>query len=149
MYKTTEFVHLTVKTICATFIVICMLAGFYSIGPRLETEWWPVVSKLKIVSMEPGDPGWTKIRVTFTKLRDCEYVGLAWYVGQRPNNFERVAVIIQRDPKDVGSPNRPLGTQRSGPWLIAVDSKEFSRATFAQLQHRCHPFWITTTDFYP
>jgi len=138
-----------VKTICGTFIALCMIAAFYSLGPRLETEFMPVVGKLKITSMEPWKPGWTLIRVNFKKLRDCEYVGLAWYAGQRPDNFERVAVVVQRDPADTGSPNRPLGTQRAGPWLIAVDSKEFTRGTFAQLQHRCHPFWISTTDFWP
>jgi len=147
--RTTELFHTGVKAVCATFIAICMIAAFYSLGPRLETEWWPVVGKLKINSMETPRPGWTLIRVNFEKLRDCEYVGLSWYVGQRPDNFERIAVSVQRDPEDTGSPNRPLGLQRAGPWLVAVDTKEFTRGTFAQLQHRCHPFWISTTDFYP
>lgn len=149
MSKTFSLIYAIVQGVCVTFVVLCMIGLFYSIGPALETKYWPVVTKLKIESVEPQIDGWVKIRVSFTKIRDCEYAGLGWYKGQRPDDFERVAVIIQRDPKDTGSPNRPLGKQRSGPWLIAVNKEELKYQSFAQLWHRCHPFWTTVTEFYP
>ena len=144
-----SYFYVVIKTICITFIVLCMIGLFYSLGPALETTYWPVVSKLKIESVETLPDGWVKIRVKFTKLRDCEYMSLAWYKGVRPDDFERVGVIVQRDPKDNGSPNRPLGTQHAGPWLIAVNEDELRYQSFAQLWHRCHPFWTTVTEFYP
>ncbi|HEY9155593.1 MAG TPA: hypothetical protein VIM69_10700 [Opitutaceae bacterium] len=137
------------QVVCATIIVLCTVGGFYSLGPALETTYWPVVSKLQIEKTEWQPDGWVKLRVRFKKLRDCEYVNLAWYKGNRPDDFERVAVIVQRDPKDTGSPNRPLGTQRAGPWLVAVTEEELKYQSFAQLWHRCHPFWTTVTEFYP
>lgn len=149
MFKLSGFLALFVKTICATVIVISLLGGFYSLGPKLETARWPVVSKLKILKVEETPEHWTKIQVSFTKLRDCEYLGVSWYLGARTNMFERVAVVLQRDPPDVGSPNRPLGTQRAGPWLIAINEHDFYNRSFALVFHRCHPFWNTITEFYP
>lgn len=149
MSRTFSIVYTSVKALCVTVIVLCTIGLFYSIGPALETTYWPVVSKVKVEQLKPGTQGWTIIRANFTKLRDCEYVGLAWFKGTRPDGFERVAVIVQRDPQDTGSPNRPVGTQRAGPWLIAVTPEEFKYQSFAQLWHRCHPFWTTVTEFYP
>lgn len=137
------------KTMCAAVTIFCVVAAIYTAGPALETKYWPVVSKLRIISTEETPEGFIKLRVQFTKLRACEYIGLAWYVGERPDNFERVAVSVMRDPHDVGSPNRPLGTQKAGPWIVAISSADFYSNSFAQLQHRCHPFWTTTTEFYP
>lgn len=149
MSKTFSTVYWVVQVICATIIGLCTVGAFYSVGPALETTYWPVVSKMQIVHMEPAEEGWVKMRVSFTKLRDCEYVGLAWFKGTRPDDFERVAVMLQRDPSDTGSPTRPLGTQRAGPWRVAVTPEEFKYKSFAQLWHRCHPFWTTVTEFYP
>lgn len=149
MSKTFAFVYWVVQTICVAVIMLCTIGLFYSVGPALETTYWPVVSKLQIKNIEVDEKKWVRIQATFTKLRDCEYVGLTWFKGQRPNDFERVPVVLQRDPLDVGSPTRPLGTQRAGPWLIAVTPEEFKYQSFAQLWHRCHPFWTTVTEFYP
>ena len=101
---------------CMALTFFATLYAIWIVGPPLETRFWPVVSKLQIISMEPAPDGFTKIRAGFNKLRDCEYVGIAWFVGDRSISFERVVVALNRDPKDTGSPNRPLGYQRAGPW---------------------------------
>jgi len=147
--KLTWFAILVVKLICGVTIIVSSLIAFYTAGPGLETKYWPVVSKLQVLTEEVFDGNSVKIRVQFTKLRDCDYIGMAWYVGVRPDDFERVAVQLMREPGDAGSPNRPLGTQRSGPWILAMTQEEFRYTSFARLEHRCHPFWTSITDFYP
>jgi hypothetical protein len=134
---------------CAAIAFFATLYTIWLVGPSIETRFRPVVSKLQILSMEPTADGRTKIKAGFTKLRDCEFVGIAWFVGDRPRDFERVSVVLQRDPADNGSPDRPLGYQRAGPWIIGMPPADLKSNSFARLSHRCHAFWTTITEFYP
>lgn len=135
--------------LCAVIAFFAMVFTVYAIGPTLETRFFPVVGKLEILSIEPAENGGTEVRAAFRKIRECEYIGLAWYVGRRPDNIERVTVQLMRDPRDTSSPNRPVGYQRAGPWIIGLPPFEARNNSFARLTHRCHPFWVTTTDFFP
>ena len=134
---------------CMAVTFFATLYTIWVIGPALETKWFPVVSKLTITSLTTNDNGQATVMAEFTKLRECEYLGLAWYRGQQSGGFERVPVILMRQEGDNSSPNRPPGTQRAGPWIIGMPPDEIAGNSFAQLSHRCHPFWVTTTDFYP
>lgn len=138
-----------IKLMCAIIVFLSFVFTMYAAGPALETKYYPVVSKLDIVSLRQLPNGRTEIRASFTKLRNCEYLGLAWYVGTRPENFSRVPVILLRDQQDSSSPNRPLGRQQAGPWIVSMPESELRGRSFAQLTHRCHPFWTTVTEFYP
>jgi hypothetical protein len=138
-----------IKGFCGAIIFVMTLFTVFAAGPLIETRFWPPVSKLQILSMTATTDGRTIIRADFTKLRDCEYVGIAWYRGTRDGNFERVPVILQREPGDQSSPDRPLGRQTAGPWIIAVPLDEIRTNSFAELFHHCHPFWMTRTEFFP
>lgn len=136
-------------TACMTIAIFATLYTIWMVGPSLETRFWPVVSKLQVLSVEATPDGFTKVKAGFNKLRDCEYIRIAWYAGDRSRSFEQVPVTLQRAPGDNGSPNRPLGYQRAGPWIIGITPAELKQGSFAQLSHRCHPFWTTITEFYP
>lgn len=136
------------KAFCVTVIVIATAFTFYLVGPSVETRYFPVVGKLTIDRIEWQGPGVTRIWASFTKRRDCEYVGIAWFRGTR-DDFERVPVILHREKNDRSSPNRPTGYQHAGPWDVMVPMHEIPANSFAVLSHACHPFWNTTTDFYP
>ncbi|WP_105430240.1 hypothetical protein [Neorhizobium sp. T6_25] len=138
-----------VKMLCAVVAFFAMVFTVYAVGPAMETRFFPVVGKLDILTIEPTADGQTQIRAAFRKIRDCEYVGIAWFSGDRPGDFDRVSVQLMREPNDTSSPNRPVGYQRAGPWIIGLPVSEVRNRSFAQLTHRCHPFWTTTTDFYP
>jgi len=128
----------------------CTIFALWMIGPKVETTYFPVVSKLEILSMTAGsEPGTTVITTAFDKFRTCDYLGLAWYRGKQDTVFERVSVVLQRKTGDTSSPNRPTGRQTSGPWIIGMPIEEIKQNSFAQLFHRCHPFWTTITEFYP
>lgn len=138
------------------FVAFCAAVTFFmttytiwTVGPALETRFAPVVSKLTILSLDDDAEGEAVLSVAFTKLRDCEYLGIAWYEGNPAGGFTRVPVILQRRDGDTSSPNRPVGTQRAGPWIIGMPAADVRGNSFARLSHRCHPFWVTTTDFWP
>lgn len=134
--------------ICAAITFFAVVFIVFTVGPQLETRFWPVVSKLKILSIEEV-AGQSQLTARFTKFRNCEYIGLSWFRGRLDGNFERVRVTILRQPGDDGSPNRPPGTQTSGPWLVAIPPADLRGNSFARLSHRCHFLWLTTTDFWP
>lgn len=122
---------------------------FLTIGPWVESAVFPVVSKLVITARHDNGDGTTTIYAYFRKLRDCDFVGISWYRGRQDGEFERVPVQLIRKPGDISSPNRPVGAQRSGPWIIGVPIGEVDTNSFAELTHHCHFLWPTKTRFYP
>ena len=140
---------LIIKAFCAAVIFCATLATVWTVGPAVETRFWPAVSKLTIIAMHENDEGMAVLDAQFNKFRDCEYLGIAWFLRQDDGSFERVPVILQRREGDTSSPNRPTGTQRAGPWIIGMSTADLTSRSFARLSHRCNPFWVTTTDFYP
>ncbi|SCM80024.1 exported hypothetical protein [uncultured Pleomorphomonas sp.] len=137
------------KMCCASIIFFGMVFTVFAVGPALETLYFPVVSKLWIEDIRPTADGRTEVRASFRKLRNCEYMGISWYAGTPATTFERVAIILLRDEKDTSGPTRPVGLQRAGPWIINLPPDGVKRNSFARLYHHCHPFWVTTTDFFP
>lgn len=147
MIQLLEFI---VKTLLGSVIIGALIFSVIHLGPVVERSYFPVVSKLRIIELTPEPrTGHARVMAEFTKFRDCEYIGIAWYRGTPAIGFERVPVILQRQVGDNSSPNRPIGTQRSGPWIIGMPIHEIDGNSFAQLFHRCHPFWLSRTDFYP
>ena len=142
-------VFFAVKAACAAIVFCCTVYVVFLVGPVLETRYHPVVSKLRILSLDTDTSGMSTLQAEFRKLRDCEYLGIAWFVRDAAGSFERVPVILQRRPGDLSSPNRPTGTQRAGPWLVAIPPDTLRNLSFAVLTHKCHLFWVTTTEFFP
>ena len=142
-------ITLAVKSFSAAVIFFSTLVTIYTVGPALETRYFPVVSKLVIERMEAIDDHTTKVYAYFNKLRGCTYVGIAWFQGQRDKGFARVPLILQRQEGDTSNPNRPVGAQRSGPWIVSIPIDEVEKNSFVQLTHICLPYWPTTTEFYP
>ena len=141
---------LAFKGFCAGIMFITAVVTIYTVGPSLETRYWPAVSKLRILDLSENSEGHAVIHAEFTKLRaSCKYVGIAWFRGAPEGGFERVAVILMRPEGDTSSPNRPIGTQRAGPWIVQMPADEITGNSFARLSHSCNPFWTTITDFWP
>jgi hypothetical protein len=138
-----------VKAFCGTIGMMCAIYCFFVLGPALETRHRPVLSKLTILSVDEVTSETSMVRAEFTKLRSCEYMGIAWYRGSEANDFERVSMIPVEDPEDTSTPNRPVGTQRVGPWRLTMPAGEVRQNSFVQVFHRCHPLWTTMTKFYP
>lgn len=142
--------YVLIKTCLQVVSAIVLIFLVLTVGPKVEGRIFPVVGKLHITAMsyDPIEKR-TVLQVEFNKIRDCEYLGLAWFVRLSTDSFERVPVEIRRASTDKSSPNRPTGLQRSGPWLVNLDPETLKNRSFALLSHRCNPFWVTTTEFYP
>jgi hypothetical protein len=139
-----------VKSCLAAIIVLATIFTLWTIGPSIETARLPVVGKLEVLSVVENADHHTVIRAAFRKLRECEYIGIQWFkIEDGGQSFERVPVELLREDNDTSSPNRPVGYQKAGPWIVHVSLAEFKERSFATLTHRCHPFWSTTTNFYP
>lgn len=130
-------------TRAAAFMAICMALtpAIFSIGPHLETRFFPVVRETRILN-EERVAGGVSFYVEFRKVRQCEFQGLAWYVGA-------VRVPLDFSPTPTNAPrSRPPGDQSTGPWLVATQQNTVEGNT-AYAYHRCHPLWVTISEFYP
>jgi hypothetical protein len=115
----------------------------WTVGPMLETRLFPVYSKFKIVNIEPNPKG-LMVTVQFTKYRNCDPQGYAWYVGDFGKGFEQLN-IKARSTTTV----RPLGTQITQPFLIeGLEVKDLPMLS-AEITNRCHPLWPTLSIIYP
>ena len=113
----------------------------FTAGPLLETRFFPVVRDADITSERPVEPD-VIFTIRFGKVRQCEFIGLAWY-----QDDVRLRVDFHPDV-DVQPPaqTRPTGQQHAGPWrLRGVERLDGTRAFTL---HRCHPLWLTISHFY-
>lgn len=141
---------LMIKATSAAVIFFCTLVVIFTLGPAIETRYFPVVGKLEILRVDRIDDNTSAVYAAFRKLRNCDYLGMAWYRGKRDQDgFERVALVILRQDGDESSPNRPVGYQKSGPWKVSIPAGEIRGNSFVELFHRCWMFWPTRTEFYP
>ncbi len=129
-------------------IVVILVTAFVSF-PAIETRYFPVVEKLDIVKVDQASENRSIVYGQFNKVRQCEYIGISWFKRNSNGVLERVAVELMRRPGDSSSPNRPLGMQNAGPWVIDIPQDELRGTSVVELAHRCHPFWTTITRFYP
>ncbi len=119
------------------------------LAPWVETRYFPVVGKMQIERLEFEGLDTTAVFASFEKLRDCDYIGIAWFQGSRSGEFTRVGLQTRPKTADVSSPNRPVGRQSAGPWLVGMPLTEIRENSFVELYHYCTPLWVTTTEFYP
>lgn len=122
-------------------IAMALTPGVFTLGPVVEKRYFPVVNRVEVSDVVPMDDR-VAFHVRFLKRRQCEFISLAWYSGdmRMPIDFGPYA--------SAGGSNgtRPSGWQHAGPWaLLGVESL---RGTRAFVLHRCHPLWITISEFY-
>ncbi|MEM7490058.1 MAG: hypothetical protein AAF390_13140 [Pseudomonadota bacterium] len=112
----------------------------FAIGPLVESRAFPVTTRAEVLEETIGDEG-VSFFVRFGKRRQCEFLGLAWYDGERrlPIEFEPGAGVT-------APATRPMGGHFAGPWFLR--GMRTLAGTRAWALHRCHPLWITFTEFY-
>lgn len=138
-----------VKAFVTVVVSLCAAYLFFVIGPLAESKYFPVVGKLEIITVNDAGGGKSYITAQFTKKRDCEYIGVAWYRIMPNGVLERISMITHRQEGDTSSPNRPLGKTVAGPWEVSMPHTQVRGLSVVEVFHRCHPFWTTRTPFYP
>lgn len=123
------------------WVILITTPLFWSLGPEYEGRILPVVSNIEITEIQTDKNG-SYIFVSFDKTRQCEFIGLSWYDKFNIRHGVEFSPNLSTTPK-----TRPIGGQAAGPWLIkGLENIEGSRAVTT---HRCHPLWLTYTQFYP
>ena len=104
-----------------------------------EAKLFPVVTEFRVLEAKQHYND-TYVYVSFNKVRNCEFLGVNWYVGP-----DRLPIEFLEDAGNV-SISRPKGDQVTGPWRVGIKSLE---GTNMSVQHRCHGLWLTETHLYP
>lgn len=137
-----------VRAVLITIVCSVTVYLLYNSGQDLERRFNPVVGKLLITKMEKATDDTTRVWVQFEKLRECRPIEVYWYHGRRDGLFERVMFQVEKPLGAAHYVNRPLGVQRSGPWLVGVPIEDIAHQAFADAQHDCNPLWSTVSRFY-
>lgn len=144
-----QFMMSATKTVCAAVIFAATLYTVWLVGPTLETKFYPVVDRFDFVSVDWNDGGLSAIvTITFTKKRECEYNGVAWYQSIGVVNPAWIRVVV-RDPRGLVELSRPLGRQIVGPWHVYMPTANVRERSRVLAYHRCHAFWTTISVMYP
>ena len=121
-----------------TLLLIVALFPFYgSQFPRFDGWLFPVTGKMTFSDVRPADGGVT-VRLSYTKLRDCEYLGAS---------MDHEGVSVDFYPVDGGVPTTlATGQHVSRPWFIGSPTVDGLHLRFV---HRCNPLYTTVSDVYP
>ena len=120
-----------------------MLGLFFHVsGGRLEGLIHPVVTKGEITRTEVVGETGTRIWGHSQRLRDCNFVGLSWRLGDL--SHYSVADLIFEE----GTHVRPGGYFDFGPWVVQLTPDQLDSGSYAIVYHRCHPLWVTETFFF-
>lgn len=124
------------------FTMVLVLA-FFTVGPWIETKYFPVYSKFTIVESQQTPEGLQMV-ARFTKKRNCDPQGYGWFVG----DFGALRQVRLHTLPGY-TIHRPLGTQLTQPFVVKELTVADLANIYAEVYHRCHPLWITRTVIYP
>lgn len=122
----------------ATFVVFLPL--LFNLSHWAETTFRPVIVDPH-VTYEPLPDGGVSVKLSYTKVRDCEFLGISWYRGP-------VRLIVDDSVDKNFMPRSSLpGPVVRGPWV--VQGIEMLEGTRAAIWHKCHPLWPLYNRLYP
>jgi hypothetical protein len=118
-------------------LIVAMSPFVLPLLPQFDGRFFPVTSKVKWLDVQPADGGVTA-KMSYVKLRDCEYLG---------SSIDRDGLPIPLNPVSGQKPQTfPTGTRVSAPWFIGSSDLEGLQLRFV---HRCNPWFTTVTVAYP
>jgi hypothetical protein len=120
-------------------LVVTLMPLYGPLLPPLEGQFLPVTSKVRFVDVIEVDGG-LRTRMSYTKLRDCQILGVSMDRNGMPVEFEPV----------VGSTDslvtRGTGPQISREWFVGASKLDDVRLRWI---HRCNPLWTVVTVAFP
>lgn len=119
-----------------------VLILLHQFAGRICGAYFPVTKDVKITRVEPVGDTRSRIWGEMTIIRDCDFIGVDFFLGSL-NNSARVDLDIEERAK-----KRGLGVHSFGPWVVQLDAEQLNGRAFAIATHDCNPFWQTETVFY-
>lgn len=80
-------------------LTVPLLVMVWLIVPRAETRLYPVVTEVTVLSATDAGDGWTRLEVEADKLRDCDWRGIVWFMGQRGGRSTPVRAYFSDPPQ--------------------------------------------------
>lgn len=131
-----------------TFGLIALGAfAVLTLGPTLESKFFPVYSKFQILKIEQTADGGSNVVFRYTKLRECRPAGVRWFIGDPGGAYRQIELLSSRPPGV--RVNRPLGENTSPPYYIDVSPEVLRTQGFADIYNNCHSLWVTQSSIYP
>ncbi len=128
----------------AVIAVLLSIMAVAFVGPAVETRFFPVYSRFVVVTAEDHEGG-TLATFRFTKYRQCDARGWAWFIGE----FGAVSRQVEVKPAEGIRQDRPLGASVSSPYVIAAAPDDVRNRMHAEIYSRCHGLWLTRSVVYP
>lgn len=115
--------------------------------PSIEGRFAPVtrdtVVRRVIDPAEKVGGGWSVIEGVSTKVRDCDFLALEWYLGSRSSGGVRAQYRFLEEAAERGP--TPF---KFGPWAVQLTADQLKTGAYAIAVHSCHPVWNTRTLFW-
>lgn len=120
------------KSIVLIFLPLYLVLYLYT----QEGSYFPVVDNVRLTSVTDTNAGNTIISGSFTKLRNCRFLGIRWFYGK-----EDASVLV---PSEFHSPPkiRTTGEQEFSNLEVELDSHEVLTNSYAYVYHECRPYWL-------
>lgn len=129
-------------------VVIAVFAGMLGLfvlhfGGIVEGRVFPVTRDTELMRIEPDGVNRSLVWGRSVRQRECSFVRLEWRIGS-PHHYAVIDVEFLESSKVRGG-----GVFEFGPWRLHATEAQITGRSFATAVHRCHPFWLTETRFYP
>lgn len=116
------------------------------LGPMIESRFFPVYAKFKILDMQPTADGKASVlTIELRKLRDCIPQGYAWYSSDLGSFIQQLNVVSNTRN---AAPVLPLGRHVSKFTIDGIKPADLP-SLYAETFSRCHPLWVTRTVVFP
>ncbi len=125
--------------ILSALLAALVVAFIFSIGGQVEGYLAPVANRTTFTSIEPVGETYTRLSGQSLKRRGCDFEGVKFRTALGTG----AAVIFEEGTKDRGA-----GHFDFGPWVVQLTPLQLETAEVT-VSHRCHPFWLTETRWYP
>lgn len=125
-------------------LMLFMLMGQDYLG-RVEGRYFPAATNA-VVNVSAGPREFQSIlNGTFDRPRsDCSFERIEWRLAKPGGGSVALDFQFLETSKV-----RDTGPNDFGPWLLHADSLQIENFVYADVYHKCHPFWLTVTRFYP
>lgn len=113
----------------------------------VESRFFPVMRGTEITGLEAVgtiDRPLTRVSLSSTKIRDCDWIGIEWYLGEVDGRAARVPARFEDKPQI-----RDKGFHKWDSLMIGLPEGFIIDGSYGMVTHRCHGGWTTTTVFYP
>jgi len=123
-------------------IILMIIAAVLPTLPYIEGRLLPVVTDVNIDVYQDNGDGWSVLKGSFKKIRNCNFNRLEWRYGDNQSNVP-VALVF---PETV---LRKTNKYIFDGWKLQLIPENVKNKSFAVVYHNCHPLWPTITRFYP